>query len=309
MTTPDKGGKDNEMKNFDWSAFEAGKLVYNARTEEDAKAFLAECEKRGLKWGTKDGPTIDHWREYRDETCYSFRFFDAMILGYGGRGFYESRGKVVFSEPWKRESVVEVLRNARKELGSVECGACYVFFGEDGMRCPADRGCEDAWGKLADIVEAELEEAKQARCCAYIDELASIGRLPKRNQGEPLEKYLNRTHVVLPRWEDGSTVSEGDSYGDTTVAHIAVYSDGDWCINMADDSQVEGTLTQTVERIEPDTQERIDDDATMPPTTYCPLYGIDLDDDPDREKATTAMISHLLERQRKLDAKVGEQRG
>lgn len=55
----------------------------------------------------------------------------------------------------------------------------------------------------------------------------------------------------------------------------------------------------------PDTQQKIDDDATMHPAAYCAAYGIDLGDDPDREKSTTSMIADLLRRQREYDKRKG----
>lgn len=55
----------------------------------------------------------------------------------------------------------------------------------------------------------------------------------------------------------------------------------------------------------PETQERIDDDATMPPAEYCAVRGIDLGDDPDRATATEAMVRDLLRRQRELDKRTG----
>lgn len=55
----------------------------------------------------------------------------------------------------------------------------------------------------------------------------------------------------------------------------------------------------------PDTQQTINDAATMAPATYCAARGINLGDDPDREKATVAMIADLLRRQRELDARMG----
>lgn len=55
----------------------------------------------------------------------------------------------------------------------------------------------------------------------------------------------------------------------------------------------------------PETQERIDDDATMPPAEYCAVRGIDLVDDPDRATATEAMVRDLLRRQRELDKRTG----
>lgn len=62
-----------------------------------------------------------------------------------------------------------------------------------------------------------------------------------------------------------------------------------------------GSLTHTP----PDTQQKIDDDATMPPAEYCAVRGIDLGDDPDRATATEAMMRDLLRRQRELDARKG----
>lgn len=55
----------------------------------------------------------------------------------------------------------------------------------------------------------------------------------------------------------------------------------------------------------PDTQNAIDDDATMHPAAYCATYGIDLGDDPDRATTTEAMVLDLLRRQRELDKRTG----
>lgn len=62
-----------------------------------------------------------------------------------------------------------------------------------------------------------------------------------------------------------------------------------------------GSLTHTP----PDTQQKIDDDATMPPAEYCAVRGIYLGDDPDRETATVSMVRDLLRRQRELDKRAG----
>ena len=55
----------------------------------------------------------------------------------------------------------------------------------------------------------------------------------------------------------------------------------------------------------PDTQNAIDNDATMHPADYCAAYGIDLGDDPDWEESITSMIADLLRRQRELDKRAG----
>lgn len=64
-------------------------------------------------------------------------------------------------------------------------------------------------------------------------------------------------------------------------------------------------LTSECARTLPEAQERIDDDATMHPAAYCAAYGIDLGDDPDREKSTTSTIADLLRRQREHDKRKG----
>ena len=56
----------------------------------------------------------------------------------------------------------------------------------------------------------------------------------------------------------------------------------------------------------PDTQERIDEDATMPPRAYyAERIGHDVGLKDDAE-CTEAMVRHLLNRQRELDAKTGD---
>ena len=65
-------------------------------------------------------------------------------------------------------------------------------------------------------------------------------------------------------------------------------------------------ISCTITHTPPDTQQKIDDDATMPPAEYCAVRGIDLGDDPDRATATEAMVLDLLRRQRAVLARGGE---
>lgn len=53
---------ENELEpyatpSFDWDAFKAGKIAVHCDTEEEAKAFLKECEKQGILWNSGDVPT------------------------------------------------------------------------------------------------------------------------------------------------------------------------------------------------------------------------------------------------------------
>lgn len=57
----------------------------------------------------------------------------------------------------------------------------------------------------------------------------------------------------------------------------------------------------------PDTQERIDDDATMPPREYCRTRDLEIEEEPRvgyyETSAVETMVADLLSRQRELDAK------
>lgn len=279
------------MKNFDWAAFEAKKLVYNARTEEDARAFLAECEKRGLKWTDGNLPTeITEWEHHREETCfyYGIKKPDRLTYGTGERARRE--GITICSDPWSapKESVVELLRRLNKRRCVATCAMCREVLGDHGA-CPDERECDEPWGKLADMVEAELEEAKRDH----------EGCAP------------------LPRWADtGEPVKEGDPYGDTTVSTVRVYGNGDWCIVMDDGTELDGVRKERVERVEPDTQERIDEDARKLLYDYWRCEGHLCRDCPAKIDGKTpskhfkvdgcekAMLLDLLRRQRELDARM-----
>jgi hypothetical protein len=55
---------------FDWDAFKSGKIAVHCDTEEKAKAFLAECEQRGLRWHDGQLPTkINPWSDEKVDTC------------------------------------------------------------------------------------------------------------------------------------------------------------------------------------------------------------------------------------------------
>jgi hypothetical protein len=62
-----------------WAQFKAGKLAVNCKTEDDARAFLGECEKRGYKWCSGEPlGECTHWDSYESKTCY-----DIGPIGFG----------------------------------------------------------------------------------------------------------------------------------------------------------------------------------------------------------------------------------
>lgn len=87
---------------IDWDAFKSCKIAVHCRTEEDAKAFLIECDAHGIHFG-EPNKNIDYshcWMNYGSLTCFSMMYG----LGYGRISFYESKGmKIVTYNPQVRE--------------------------------------------------------------------------------------------------------------------------------------------------------------------------------------------------------------
>lgn len=90
-------------------------------------------------------------------------------------------------------------------------------------------------------------------------------------------------------------IVKGIGVNGSSTAYVE-WEDGRWSPGVLFDH-----LTHTPH----ETQEKIDDDATMHPAAYCAAYGIDLGDDPDWEESTTSMIADLLRRQREYDKRKG----
>lgn len=63
------------------------------------------------------------------------------------------------------------------------------------------------------------------------------------------------------------------------------------------------TCPENITHREPDTQGRIDNDATIAPGWYCAKYGIELSSGADFAETYIKMTKHLLRRQRELDGR------
>lgn len=128
--------------------------------------------------------------------------------------------------------------------GSV-CSICGKVIGR-----PCYGGSCSRWmEKLADMVDAEIDEASATRCTAYIDNLARLGRVPARNRGETLEKWLGRCYLPVPRYPDGATVEPGSvSYwGTVAMVEVRLTDGGVSCIE--DDMRTfADRLTALIER-------------------------------------------------------------
>lgn len=130
-----------------------------------------------------------------------------------------------------------------------------------------------------------------------------------------LGKRLMPIGLEWPRLTDGAQLTEYDAPDDVFAVAIGLNGEcyalldcipvfGDGCKLLAVAGERIDRPNPQVTNTPPDTQERIDDDATMLPRSYCRSlleWGeahIDATDDPS---LYDAMISDLLRRQRELD--------
>ena len=118
---------------FSWDDFKAGKIAVHCDTEAKAKAFIAECNKRGLHWPfSKDG-TINYW--YGSDTAY--RYSDDS-LGYCPCSYYESEDITIVDYPLSAEPAEPVkLYCVKSNLGWLTKGKTYEF---DGCTLMYDNG-------------------------------------------------------------------------------------------------------------------------------------------------------------------------
>lgn len=103
---------------------------------------------------------------------------------------------------------------------------------------------------------------------------------------------------------DGEPIRKGETvYDGTGNRHIVVEVDTDRALVEFDGELKRGWCASFITHTPPDTQERIDDDASMPPRRYYAAkigHDVGLKDD---EEVFTAVALDLLRRQRELDAK------
>ncbi|WP_061306748.1 hypothetical protein [Clostridium botulinum] len=94
---------ENNME-FNWDDFKNNKFVVLCDTEEKAKDFLKECDKRGISWC--DSRAIEKIRYYKDnDTCYSYNFNDNNHLQYSRKSFYLDNGYKVIE--WEIKNKID----------------------------------------------------------------------------------------------------------------------------------------------------------------------------------------------------------
>ena len=54
---------------FNWEDFKNNKIAVRCKTEEEAKKFIRQCYKHGLKWYYGNENTT-HWKDVSGTICY-----------------------------------------------------------------------------------------------------------------------------------------------------------------------------------------------------------------------------------------------
>ncbi|MBO0575120.1 hypothetical protein EXQ42_09590 [Clostridium botulinum] len=89
---------------FDWERFKNNKFVVLCDTEEKAKDFLKECDKRGLSWS--GGKPVENHIYYKDyDTCYTYNFNNCEHLQYSSKSFYLDNGYKIIE--WEIENKID----------------------------------------------------------------------------------------------------------------------------------------------------------------------------------------------------------
>lgn len=92
---------------FDWDRFGNGEIAVHCDTEEKAKDFLKECEKRDIGWSS--GKKANHntnWDSYKIDTCYSCYILRERELGYGSKHFFKKEGLEIIK--WEIDKMKEL---------------------------------------------------------------------------------------------------------------------------------------------------------------------------------------------------------
>lgn len=193
----------------------------------------------------------------------------------------------------------------------IMCRACR----EMGFGCDAAEvgDCEKALDFIADKIDAELAQARRSGLERAAKSWAETNSWPAFRDGEDFGAWLERCAIKRPCYEDGEPVRASREWN-----AIMMSLDGSrfkLLENYPDGLCFAGS---PVKRPDPDTQERIDEDAVKGSNDYWGCHGYEclqcpslLDGENPCERYSTrtdcrkAMTLDLLRRQRELDKRTG----
>lgn len=180
----------------------------------------------------------------------------------------------------------------------------------EGMEWPRfDDGKKVCFGDSVPIYRRSGEMSESEVCSmAFRSRQTDIGTCADfricLNGGERVKRPKPQVLAAdgLPIREGETVWYDGEEY---VVDRVYTASDGDYSVDLefGDLRSATNVWPQLIDHTPPDTQERIDDDATMPPRAYYAKHiGHDVGLKDDAE-CTEAMVRHLLNRQREIDGR------
>lgn len=217
-----------------------------------------------------------------------------------------------------------------ERLRGIDTSSC------SGTSLAALLGCEANCGKLcsectaellakvSDEIDAEVEAARETpkwyediRCFAAEE----LGR--PMEDGEGIKAWLERNYIAIPTDADGRPWAVGDvcrieeeGYEGEVYGYLTA-NDSSAFVRVSGSATIMAYPASSLSRIEPDTQERIDEDARKGATEYWGCVGVTCRNCPARvdgespsrhygvNSCVHAQALDLLKRQRELD-KAGE---
>lgn len=100
---------------FNWEDFKNGKIVANCKTEEEAKKFIKQCYKHGIKWSYSNENNTQ-WEDMNEKIYYECE--DEYIY-YGNLNWKPSKTVVEYKEDNKmelKEGMIIECRNGNRYL-------------------------------------------------------------------------------------------------------------------------------------------------------------------------------------------------
>lgn len=109
---------------FNWEDFKNGKIAVHCKTEEEAKEFIKQCYKHGMKW-CYSNENITHWDDVSEKNYYTYDICGKHIC-YGNLDWKSDILIVVnYKEDNKmelKEGMIIECRNGTRYLLRTVCG-------------------------------------------------------------------------------------------------------------------------------------------------------------------------------------------
>ena len=166
---------------FNWEDFKNGKIVVHCDTEKEAKKFIKQCYKHGIKWHYGDENNT-HWED-ADEKIYYECDCEYIYYTHYGNFYWKSNGITVVE--YKEDNKMEL-----KEGMIIECrnGNMYLLKEQRGKLIGSNF---NGWIKLS--YDEELNENE------YFDEEYDIMKIYESN-AYVLEDLFNNNYLTCI-WE------------------------------------------------------------------------------------------------------------